>query len=123
MVKELSDQQLTAITHMVAGCTQREAAERAGVDEATVSRWKHNDETFRAAYEQRRRAVWKAHGRKLRALAGEALDVLSDAMQSDDESTRLQAAKFILGAIDLADLQAAEPTRSPLDDIMAGVDW
>ena len=81
--KTLTGQQEAAITALCEGKTQAAAAEVAGVDASTVSRWKANDALFLATLTQRRQELWDAHAARLAALRGKALDVLEDALGDD----------------------------------------
>jgi len=47
---DLSPDQARAIALMLAGMSQRTVADHLGINEATISRWKHGDPAFIAAY-------------------------------------------------------------------------
>jgi hypothetical protein len=100
---ELSEQQLTAIEHLIVGSTKKGAAEAVGVAPYTVSRWFQQPE-FMATLNERRQDIYEANTERLRSLAAKALDVVEDALDSDSESVRLKAASQVLKAVGLADV-------------------
>lgn len=97
----LSPQQEAAMLHLLAGKSQREAAEVAEVTESTVSRWCNHDAAFIAELNKRRAGLWDTHADKLRSLAGRAVDTLEGLLDAGDEKTRLAAATAILKSVAL----------------------
>ncbi len=94
--KSITLQQEAVLLALLAGKTQKEAAEAAGVAPETVSRWMKRDAVFVATLNARRKDLWDAHREKLRALVGEAVAVMGDLLKSKNERVRLQAAMSIL---------------------------
>ena len=96
--KALTGQQEQVIALLLAGKKQRDAAESAGVAEETVSRWMHGDALFVATLNARRQDLWQATAERLLGLGGKAAATLEGLLDSESESTRLQAAKAVLKA-------------------------
>ena len=94
--QELTSQQDQVISLMLAGQTQREVAEAAGVAPETISRWRSGHAVFVATLNQRRHELWEGQRERLANLAGAAVDTLEDLMKSETESVRLRAALAVL---------------------------
>jgi len=110
--KSITPQQETVILELIAGKTQKEAAEAAGVAPETVSRWIKRNPVFVAALNARRKDLWDAHREKLRAQVRDAVDVMGDLLKSNNERVRLQAATAILRtASDLAPSGETDPEK------------
>jgi DNA-binding NarL/FixJ family response regulator len=85
------------ILALAGGATEREAAERAGVDEQTVHR-RLADADFRRAVNQARDRMFDAARGRLAGLASKATETLQRLMESDRPSEALGAAKAVLEA-------------------------
>ena len=94
--KELTPQQDQVISLMLAGQTQREVAQAAGVAPETISRWRSGHAVFVATLNQRRHELWRGQRERLANLAGEAVGTLKDLMKSESDSIRLRAAVAVL---------------------------
>ena len=94
--KSITTQQEAVILALLAGSTQKEAAEAAGVAPETVSRWVNNDAVFIAEMNSRRQDLWRAHRDALRGLVAQAVEVVGDLLESPSERVRLQSATAIL---------------------------
>jgi len=94
--KSLSSQQEAVIVSLLAGKTQKDAAEAAGVSAETVSRWMHSDALFVATLNARRQELWDMNSAALRDLAKEATAVLKDLLDSPDDRVRLRSVLAIL---------------------------
>lgn len=81
--EQLSSTQLTALEALLTGASVTEAAERAGVDRTTVSRWKNRDPEFMAALNARKRDVWERARSRLLAAVDEAVDTLVERASED----------------------------------------
>ncbi len=71
---EVSDRQSIAIDALVSGATQREAAEKAGVQRTTVTAWCNHNFPFIAERNQRREDRVEAAGERLQETLCAALD-------------------------------------------------
>ena len=80
----LTDQQHAAITLLVAGHSDREVADRVGVARETVNRWRNRNPHVMAELSRRRQDAWREVRDRLRALAGQAVDVLRDGLLAND---------------------------------------
>lgn len=93
----LSKLQERAVTALVTCGTIKEAAEAAGVNEASIYRWLKL-ETFQRAYKDLRREAVKLAISKLQRATAEAVEVLSEVMKGKENipSARVSAAKTII---------------------------
>ena len=98
-VPSLKPKQQRALTALLAGATDAEAAEDAGVRCETVNRWRHADPDFIAEYNQRRAEMWRLGRDGLRSLISRAVRVLDTALDSDNEKMRLQAAALLFRTV------------------------
>ena len=105
MTKTLTTLQETVLGLLIAGGTQRDVAAAANCTEESVSRWRNGDALFIATLNARRRDLWLAQRRELLQLRSDAFEVLREAMASDDERIRLQAASSVIKNIE----RPAEP--------------
>jgi len=95
---ELSDVQSLAIDYLLAGQGVVETAQQIGVAYETLSRWRSNDPSFIAAYNQRRQALWDANADRLRGVVGQAIETLQSSLESKNEGIKIRAAALILKA-------------------------
>ena len=63
---ELSDRQRAAVEALIAGATDREAAEQSGAHRVTVTNWRNHNPVFQAALNTRRAELWSASLDRLR---------------------------------------------------------
>ena len=77
MLHDLTVKQQNAIDRLVAGDTDEQAAQAAGVHRVTVSNWRLHDPAFQAALNARRQEVWGASADRLRSLVPRAIDTLA----------------------------------------------
>lgn len=105
--RELTPAQEAALTALLAGQDQGQAAEAAGVTRQTVNGWANHDPVFVARMNAERRAAWAARVERLRALVGQAVDVLADDLEGDDPKAARWAAVHILRAVGLYGVNAA----------------
>lgn len=100
----LSTRQQIAMLSLLAGETQRQAAQRAGVRAETVNRWANSDEQFMQLYAMRKKDVWRAFEIQIASLVPLALGAIIDLMRSEDHHAeaaynprvRLDAAELAL---------------------------
>lgn len=98
---ELDTTQQVALAQLLAGATDAEAAQAAGVERNQVVAWLRSDRVFVAAVNTHRQAAWQANADKLRAMTGKALTVLAGAMDSEDPKVATAAAVSVLKAAGL----------------------
>ncbi|MBM3190386.1 MAG: hypothetical protein FJZ90_16920 [Chloroflexi bacterium] len=99
---ELSVTQMTVLSAMLAGKTQRKAAQEAGVAPETMTRWLAKDATFVAAWHSGRQEVWRKRKERLRDLADQALDAVSEILtDGEDDSVKLRAALAVMNLNDV----------------------
>lgn len=94
----LAPAQEVVIAHLLAGKTQADAAQEAGLRPEQVSRWKSDDPVFIAEFNRRTLELWESNRAELLDLAREARKTLRDLLTSENDSIRLRAAVFILNA-------------------------
>lgn len=87
----LDPSKITALEHLLAGSSVKEAADAAGVHRGTVHRWKREDFAFRAVYNRRRRELQRAAVSRVHQMMHTALDQLEE----DLEAGRLSPAQTL----------------------------
>ena len=112
-LESLSPAQLTAVGALLAGKTVTDAATDAGVDRATLYRWRKEDFAFQAALNAGR---WELRGAifgRLDRLAAKAADCLEKAIEGGDVKAALEVVKGMgilvptsIGSDDPAELAA-----------------
>ena len=106
----LSAEQSKVIEHMVEGETVAESARLAGCTLADVETWLQSDAVFVAGLNGYQQDHYRANIDRLRSLAGEAVDALSELLQSETESVRLKAATVVLRSVNM--VQVEKPAGS-----------
>jgi hypothetical protein len=96
----LTSAQHIALTALVSGKTATAAAQSAGVNRETVSRWLHHDPAFQAELGRQRAALHAAVDDRLRTLTGQALDTLETLMTVGSHQNKLKAALSVLALAD-----------------------
>jgi hypothetical protein len=99
---KLTPEQLNAIDLLILGKTEKEVSETIGVRRETVSRW-HKNAFFIAELNIKRETLWVDSKLRLKALASEAVDVLTNGLHSSDEKIAITAAVHILKVTGLYD--------------------
>jgi hypothetical protein len=79
-----------AITVLLAGKTDQEAATAAGVARETICRWRSSCPFFEAEFNKRRQEIWLGHKERLRSLIGKAIDAIEVALEKGDASVALK---------------------------------
>lgn len=97
---KLTPEQLNAIDLLILGKTDREVAETVGVRRETVTKW-HKNPFFSAELSIRREELWVDAKLRLKALAHEAVSVLTRGLSSTDEKVAIAAAVHILKTVGL----------------------
>lgn len=97
---KLTPEQLNAIDFLILGKTDREVAEAVGVRRETVTKW-HKNPFFSAELSVRREELWVDAKLRLKALAHEAVNVLTKGLSSTDEKVAITAAVHILKTVGL----------------------
>ena len=98
----LTPEQLNAIDLLILGKTDREVSELIGVRRETVTKW-HKNPFFTAELNVKRDALWIDSKLRLRALASEAVNVLTNGLHSSDEKIAITSAVHILKTVGLYD--------------------
>ena len=108
--QKLSRKEESAISALLTQGTLAEAAQMAGIGEATLRRWLQRDD-FQAAYRRARREAVSHAMAYLQRVGGEAVDTLRSIMNDDQKpaSARVTAARVILDmsikAVEFEDLE------------------
>jgi len=97
---KLTPEQLNAIDLLIFGKTDKEVAETIGVGRNTISKW-YKNAFFIAELNVRREELWKDAKLRLKSLAHEAVDVLSNGLHSSDEKVAITSAVHILKTVGL----------------------
>ena len=90
--RQLSQEQLNAVEHIIQGKSDRAVAEAVGVARQTIWEWRNNDILFIATLNRERFELWKESRERLKDLAGQAVDVLEQQLGSEDPKIALAAA-------------------------------
>jgi len=99
---KLTPEQLNAIDLLIFGKTDKEVAETLGIGRNTVSKW-YKNAFFTAELNVKREALWIDSKLRLRALASDAVNVLTNGLHSTDEKVAITAAVHILKTVGLYD--------------------
>ena len=91
--RQLSQEQMNAVEHLLQGKSDRVVAEAVGVSRQTVSEWKNHDPLFIAELNWQRSELWREAHQRLKSLANCALDVVELQLDSGDPKAALAAAK------------------------------
>ena len=99
--KVLKEQQMLAIPHILAGKSDAQVAEAAGVARETVNRWRNHDKAFQDELSQSRVAQVNAQVIALSSVNTKAIEVMEELLDSDDEQIRMRAAMHLLKTVPL----------------------
>lgn len=112
----LNPKQDLALTALLRGATDQEAAEAAGVTRQTVCGWRNQDAAFAAELNSRRKALWENASERMRSLVSRALEVLCEDLDAEDPRLRQAAAVHVLRSVGLygSDLTPKGPTQPEL---------
>ena len=97
---KLTPEQLNAIDLLILGKTDREVAEIVGVRRETITKW-HKNPFFSAELSIRREELWVDAKLRLKSLAHEAVNVLTNGLSSNDEKIAITSAVHILKTVGL----------------------
>ena len=118
---DLSPKHDAVLDALLAGWSQKKAAEAGHVSEFTVCRWVKGHDAFRAEYVRRRRAVAAGQDELLRDLRSIALLQLRDLLTFGNTAHRLKAIEIVLSATadlpPLADDTEYVPQPLPVDPV------
>lgn len=102
---ELSVRQEITMLALLEGHTQRRAAELAGVNEATVSRWMDDDQMFYQTFVTRKADIYKRYESRIVRLVDHAMGAIEIALRGEEYhgptsrwhvSDQLRAAELVL---------------------------
>jgi hypothetical protein len=108
----LTPEQLNAIDLLILGKTDKEVAETIGVGRNTISKW-YKNAFFIAELNVKREELWVDSKLRLRALASEAVNVLTNGLHSSDEKIAIMAAVHILKTVGLYDKEGKNSVALP----------
>ena len=94
LLHELSPAQCIAMAALDEGATHQEAAEAAGVDRTTVSRWCSKHPAFRAELNQRKQRRAAESAKRVARLTEGALDAVESAIREGDAGLALHWLKL-----------------------------
>jgi hypothetical protein len=107
--RHLTPAQELAVTLLLAGKTDKEAADAAGVSRQTVWTWRTHHPAFIAETNRRRKELWEAAIERLRGLLGRAVEVMEEDLEAQDPRVRQRAASLVLQVLGLMDKRHWEP--------------
>jgi DNA-binding CsgD family transcriptional regulator/glutaredoxin len=108
----LTPEQLNAIDLLIFGKTDKEVAETLGIGRNTISKW-YKNAFFIAELNVKREELWVDSKLRLRALASEAVNVLTNGLHSSDEKVAITAAVHILKTVGLYDKEGKSSVALP----------
>jgi hypothetical protein len=108
----LTPEQLNAIDLLILGKTDREVSEIVGVRRETITKW-HKNPFFIAELNVKRDELWTDAKLRLKALAHEAVNVLTNGLHSSDEKIAITAAVHILKVTGLYDKEGKGSIHLP----------
>lgn len=108
----LTPEQFNAIDLLILGKTDKEVAETIGIGRNTISKW-YKNAFFIAELNVKREELWKDSKLRLRALAHEAVNVLTNGLHSSDEKIAITAAVHILKTVGLYDKEGKSSVTLP----------
>ena len=112
-IRQLSQEQMNAIEHILQGKSDRAVAEAVGVARQTIWEWRNHDVLFIAELNRQRSELWREANQRLKILANRALDAVEQQLDSGDPKASLAAARYILQGTRLlgdTDLPKGGPT-------------
>jgi transposase-like protein len=92
---QLNDKQTIAVQALVAGSSQCEAAQVAGVTRETVNRWVRQHPAVRARLNEHRAALASEHEDAVRRLRGKALAVVENQLDRGDVRAALHVLRLV----------------------------
>ena len=98
----LTPEQLNAIDLLILGKTDREVSELVGVRRETITKW-HKNPFFIAELNVKREELWRDSKLRLKSLAHEAVNILTNGLHSSDEKIAITAVVHILKTVGLYD--------------------
>jgi len=121
--RQLTPQQELALDALLAGKTDAEAAEAAGVTRQTVNRWKNSNPVFIATMNRRREELWVAVQDRLRQLLFPAIAVLEEALHAEDLKLRVETARYLLKALGIDRLDFHPHGAKTPKEVTAEKEW
>ena len=110
---QLSPEEANAIEFLVAGLTDAEVATRLGKARETITRWRGRP-AFVAALNSRHQEIFESATVRLRNLALEAVDVLTQTLRSaNSPKLRMEVAIHVLRSTGLSDVPPPSGARTP----------
>ena len=119
---ELTPQQIQAIDLLLLGKTVTETAAALDVARETVSRWKHKDAAFQAAYNVGLLSAWEASHKRLLDARTKAIDKLSTLLDKEEDPQTVLKAAAALVRIDIPK-PTGKTDPSSLDRWLSLSDW
>ena len=93
---KLTEQQEQSIRLIILGRTDEEVGKAVGVARQTISRWKNHNPDFKAFLNKQRIETWESHQDQIRALIGEAVQVLRENLGNIEDDKIAQDAALIV---------------------------
>lgn len=121
-IRQLSQEQMNAIEHLLQGKSDAATAEAVGVARQTIWEWRNRSPVFIAELNSRRYELWDEARERLKALANRSLDVIERNLDSEDPKASLMAAQYVLKSTKLSDkIPTSIGPTTPEDVILEGL--
>jgi len=97
-LRPLTQQQYNALDLLIAGRSDREAAEQVGVERETVTRWRLYNPAFQAGLNRRREEIWGSCIDRMRSLLLKALEATEEVLADGGNPSRAKVALELVKA-------------------------
>jgi hypothetical protein len=120
--RQLSQEQLNAIEHLLQGKSDAATAEAVGVARQTIWEWRKRNPVLIAELNRRRYELWNEARERMKALANRSLDVIERNLDSEDPRASLMAAQYVLKSTKLSgEISMSIGPTTPEDVILEGL--
>ena len=109
---------MNAIDLLVTGSSDKEVADKVGVDRSTVTRWRNYHPAFIAELNVQREALWGTAKEKLRSLMPEAVDVVAEAIRDNENPNRVKVAIELLRSVKMSETVSNIPRTIEADAVL-----
>lgn len=99
--RKINEKQEMAIPLVLAGLKDEDVAQKVGVTRQTVNKWKNQDLEFIDYLNYHRAQLQREYLDEIYALIPKAIEILKEALESDDQKVKIDVAKMILKELKL----------------------
>lgn len=99
--RKINEKQEMAIPLVLAGLKDEDVAQKVGVTRQTVNKWKNQDLELIDYLNYHRAQLQREYLDEIYALIPKAIEILKEALESDDQKVKIDVAKMILKELKL----------------------